>query len=81
MHPRTMTTFRAPSETGAQTDPQRFDRARRSETGFGQGRRPIRRLWRQVYPVALTLAIFAVLIAASMALRFAIWVPLHRFVP
>ena len=81
MLPRTMTTFRAPFETGTTTDPRLFDGVRRSETGFGQGRRRIHRLWRQVYPVALTLTIFAVLIAASMALRFAIWVPLHRFVP
>ena len=74
-----MTTFRASSETGATTsDPRSFDPVRRSEKGFGQGRRRIRALWRQVYPVALTLAVFAVLIAASMALRFAIWVPLHH---
>ena len=65
MRTRTMTTFRTlPEPAGGR--------------GFGQGRRRLRALWHHVASVAITLAIFAVLVAVTLALRFAIWLPLSH---
>ena len=47
--------------------------------GFGQGRRRrARAIWFHLKSLAIVLAIFAVLIALTMALRFAIWLPLSQ---
>jgi len=47
--------------------------------GFSQGRRRrAQAIWNHVKSLALVLAIFAVLIALTMALRFAIWLPLSH---
>ena len=42
---------------------------KQSGNGFVQGRRRVRTLWQHIWPVALTLAIFTVLIIVSMALN------------
>jgi len=42
-----------------------------------QGRRRLRALWRRTWPVALALAVFAVLTVVAIALRVAMWVRLH----
>ena len=82
MRPKMTMTFRASSESGGSLPAADAQASRsRANHGFGQGPRRLRRLWRNTYPVIVTLTVFAVLTAASMAIRIAIWVPLHRVMP
>jgi hypothetical protein len=79
MRPEKTTTMHAVSERVAATLRAAPAAASGPARRFGTGRRRLRRLWHHVWPVALTLLVFATLIVGAIALRVAIWVPLHRF--